>query len=129
MQDRPDAKALLEGVARFLERDLDGAVADRALSFRLKVAAHLVATVARELALDPAQESSERERLRVLLGSAETDVAALERELAFRIRAGEVPGGDERALRRALLVTLRDRLAVVQPRFDTRLDVESEAGG
>jgi len=94
----PDAAELLEAVAVFLKEDLQ--VEDRRLAYRVRVATYLVSMVARELRAD--------------LGEVDTEA------LVTRIQAGEV---DEK-LHGDLMALLREQLAVVQPHFDTALDVE-----
>ena len=130
MQDHPSKMALLTGVARFLAADLAPEVEDRDLRFRVRIAAWLVQQVALELAFDEQQDTAELERLCALLGeevpgAAPTSVRherlrELNGRLVERIRAGEV----DEALFDHVTQTLKEKLAVVQPRFDTRLEVE-----
>jgi hypothetical protein len=132
MHDSPRPDDLLAGVSRFLADQIGPTIEDRALAFRLKVALFLLATIRRELQLGDGHAHQEWSRFAELLGydhPLPTDPH--ERRLAFtqlnadlteHIRAGDV---DEQALRALMMASLRDKLAVVQPRFDTRMDSEN----
>ena len=52
MQDRPDKLSLLTAVAQLLSKQVAPAVEDRALRFRVLIAANVVGVVAREIATD-----------------------------------------------------------------------------
>ena len=129
MQDLPDKGALLVGVARFLGQDLLPHVSDRGAAFRVRIAAHLLAMVARELASEGQADPAELRAFQELLGRggevpADPEVRAAEiaehrSELAAAIRSGEVP--PEAALD-TLMQVLGARLAVSNPRFDTSLE-------
>ena len=95
---KPDAADLCDAVALFLSKELTPSIEDRRMAFRVRIAAYLVSMVGRELRAD----------------LPEQDVEAL----VAAIRQGDF---DDRS---ALMEQLRAELAVVQPRFDTRLDVE-----
>lgn len=105
---QPDATALLDAAIDYLERELlpDLAGYHR---FQCRVTVNVLAQVRRELALAPAQADAERTRLVALLGHpGERD--ALSRELAARIRAGEIALDDPALLdhlRRSLVEALR----------------------
>lgn len=131
MQDHPNKMALLTGVARFLAADLASNIEDRDLRFRTRIAAYLVQQVALELAFDEQQDAAEMKRLAALLGDDEPSpdaptsarheqLRAMNARLVERIRAGDV----DEALFDHVKKTLEEKLAVVQPRFDTRLEVE-----
>ena len=75
MHDRPTALELLEAVTEFLSTEVLPAAADHRLKFRTLVALNALAIATREL-----QASND-----LLLGSVDA------RELARRIRAGDVP--------------------------------------
>lgn len=134
MQDRPDKTTLLAAVATFLAEDVAGAVTDPGLAFRVKVAAHVLGGLAREVATEEVADDAE---LRALLGALgeegtpptgaearRTGIAAARRRLATRLR--DEPLEPERAA--ALLETLRAlagaRARVGQPRFDLSDDPE-----
>lgn len=127
MQDLPDKQTLLGALAQFLSEQVQPAITDRGLAFRVRIAAHLADTLRREVAHEEAHDAAELARLRDLLGaeglpSDRTDaIRTLNARLAQALREGTV---DADAARASLLATLRDKLAVVQPRFDTRLDLE-----
>ncbi len=92
----------------FLLSDVMGGTEGR-LRFHARVAANVIATVGRELALGPAQESDHAQRLR-RLGVA-TDAA-----LADAIRAGTL---DDRAeeIRAAVTASVAAKLAVAHPGY------------
>lgn len=129
MQDRPDKLSLLSAVAELLGTQVAPAVEDRALRFRVLIAAHVVGVVARELATEGQHWTAELGRLRALLPDLELPEAdtisdptarraALDganRALCARIGAGDL---DEAAASAHVRETLREKLSVVNPRFD-----------
>ncbi len=126
MQDRPTAIELLDAVRGFVERDVVPAL-DGTAKFHARVAANVLAIVARELALDDTQLVAEWERLDGLLGPAPLpgDPAARRAELrdrseslCARIRDGEADAGPFRdAVRTHLDATVREKLAVANPKL------------
>jgi len=102
VNDRPDAGELLRAVERFLEADVVPAL-DGVHRFHARVAANVVAIVARELETQELHLRSEWEGLSSLLGdpSALPDTLAAQRagltrrneELVRRIRAGAADQG------------------------------------
>lgn len=145
MRDRPDAPTLLRAVARFLEKDVRGALAQdpkaparepQALAFRALVAGHLAGLVASELEAAPRLDRLELARLGELLpdfepgpeaAPDEADPRRLHRayvnELAARIRRGDFDREGLARVRAHVLATLREELAVTNPRFDSRVNV------
>lgn len=125
MNDEPLAEDLLRAVERFLEQDVVPAL-DGVAKFHARVAANVVAIVAREIETEAAHTGAEWQGLSRLLGTDEE--LPEEREarrdalrsanvaLVERIRAGDADGG---AFRGELLAHLRRittaRLAVAQP--------------
>ncbi|HMG55089.1 MAG TPA: DUF6285 domain-containing protein [Kofleriaceae bacterium] len=105
---KPDAAALLDAAIDYLERELLPTLSGYH-RFQSRVTINVLAQVRRELALAPAQADAERARLAALLGhDGERD--ALSRELAARIRAGELALDDPALLdhlRRSLVEALR----------------------
>lgn len=97
---KPDAAELLDAVALFLAKELTPSIEDRGLAFRVRIAAYLVGMVSREVRAD----------------LPEQDLEAL---LAV-IRGGEA----DDLTRAEVMARLRQELAVVQPKFDTSLNVE-----
>jgi GAF domain-containing protein len=130
MQDRPTAVELLEALAAFLREEVAPRV-DGGLRFKAIVGANVAGIVAREIALGPANDRRELERLESLLGelpvAAQDDasvaerVRELSRQLCRRIEAGEA---DEGAWREQLLAHLRatvgDKLAIDNPKAKER---------
>ena len=134
MQDTPDKTTLLAGVARFLKDEVLPNTTDRGRAFRVRIAAHLVASVAREVAAEEIHDGAELERLAKLLetpfdppsgeAARRVTLTAQNDRLADAILQGD-PTLDVEAARAHVMETLREKLAVNQPRFDTRLDPES----
>jgi hypothetical protein len=125
VNDQPTAEALLRAVERFLERDVVPRL-DGVPKFHARVAANVVAMVARELELEDAQLAGEWVRLGALLrddgplppARAERRAGLLERNEALvrRIREGEGDAGPWRAaLLEHLRLTVADKLAVARP--------------
>ncbi|MCA9567260.1 MAG: hypothetical protein KC656_05435 [Myxococcales bacterium] len=121
MQDEPGKERLLAEVARFLGSDVVGAITDPGLAFRVRVAAHLVGTVAREVATEQAADEAELADLVALgvaapaTGSRAVRAAIQEGRAALAARLRE-HGGDP-ASDAALVRSLRARLQVSNPRF------------
>lgn len=127
MQDRPTATELLEAVRAFLADEVVPAL-DGHRRFHARVAANVLAIVARELEGEAAALRAEWERLAGLLGlggPAPAEPAGLRaavREataaLAERIRHGEADAGPFAARVRAhLRATVREKLAAANPRY------------
>ncbi len=137
MQERPNKLVLLSAIARFLVEDARPALSDPRLAFRALIAANLATIVASELSTDAEATRAELARLRALFPDAppvgesadgERDereqVVALTERLARRLRE-ESPGQDEVArIAAALRESLREKLAVDNPRFDTSPEIE-----
>lgn len=87
-QDRPTATELLEAVREFLEAEVLPTV-DGRLAFHTRVAANALGIVGRELALGTEHDAEEHARLVGLLGR-DAPLAELNRDLAARLRAGEL---------------------------------------
>jgi len=125
VNDDPAAPDLLRSVERFLERDVVPAL-EGVAKFHARVAANVVAMVAREIETEAEHLAGEWTRLAALLGEEgalpagrEERRAALRRRneaLVGRIRAGDADAG---AFRRQLLAHLRqtvaDKMAVSKP--------------
>ena len=134
MQDSPTNTTLLGGVARFLKEEILPNTPDRGRAFRVRIAAHLVASVAREIEGEEAHDTAELRRLAVLLDGAAPEemgeaarreaLAQYNDQLADAIRGGD-PTVDVESARAHVMETLREKLSVNQPRFDTRLDPET----
>ncbi len=136
MQERPNKLVLLTAIARFLMEEARPALSDPRLAFRALIAANLASVVASELASAPESVARDLARLRPLFpdvadgGAAESFetrralVAELNARLARHLR-DEAPSVDETARIAAVLrESLREKLAVDNPRFDTSLEIE-----
>ena len=131
MQDRPDARELLEAVRGFLEEQVVPAL-DGTRQFHARVAANVLAIVGRELALGDRALADEWRSLVELLDVAAVDpprdgatllaaVRDLNGELAARIRAGAADAGPWRSRVVAHLKRIADaRLAIANPRYRDR---------
>jgi hypothetical protein len=114
MQDEPRADEILTRVANFLKGP---AVRESGphISFQVRVCANAIEICQRQMTLAPQAEADELARLRTLLG-ADGDLPTLNRELAMRIRAGQItletPG-----LADHLWATTMAKLAVDQPNY------------
>ena len=123
MQDRPDAAELAQAVREFIEAEVLPGIDDPRLRFRTLVAANGLGILEREFAQGAPLVRREVESLARLLGYTDPVPQGLEelhrrasdlnRELARRIRAGDVPEG---ALSH-LLATVADKLRVASPRY------------
>ena len=126
MQDRPTAVELLDAVRGFVERAVIPAL-DGTARFHARVAANVLAIVARELQLADGHLAAEWQRLDALLGAAPLPAESAERraalrqrtvELCDRIRAGEADDGPFRAALLAhLAATVREKLAIANPKL------------
>ena len=128
MQDRPTTAELLDAVQGFLERDAVPAL-EGTLKFHARVAANLIAIVARELAAEDEQLAAEWLRLDGLLGgmAMPSDSAALRAalgvrtaELCERIARGDADAGPFRdAVLAHMRATVREKLTIVNPKMVT----------
>ena len=137
MQDIPDKTLLLQAVSAFLLHDVGPAIESRSLSFRLRIAAHLLMAISAELGHEEVHDRMQLQRLQEVLGldpdtpdtqrELRETIRRLDRELAGKIKHGAMNEDEQTAVRHVLLATLRDKLTVNQPRFETRLNVEDPA--
>ena len=128
MQDRPDARELLEAVRAFLEEQVVP-VLEGTRQFHARVAANVLAIIGRELVLGEDALRAEWHRLARVLRTPGTNppdggaaLAAAVRELNTRlaeaIRAGDADEGARRAEVLAhLRATSAERLAIANPKY------------
>lgn len=117
MQYRPDAAELLDAVATLLEREVLGAVPPH-LQHQVRVAGNLCRILERESRLAPSNDEAERERWAALLGH-DGPLPQLRAELAARLdEPAPLDPTTDRAIRAALLETLRADLAIAKPGYD-----------
>ena len=125
MNDQPTAEMLLRAVERFLERDVVPQL-EGVGRFHARVAANVVAMVAREIETDAEHARGEWERLAELLEiegplpEARDDRAAALRQrnqvLVDCIRAGDADTGEfRRRVLSHLRQTVDDKMAVSRP--------------
>ena len=124
MNDRPTAAELLRVVERFLADEVVPELSGPR-RYHARVAAHVVALVAREIESEEAQLRGEWERLAALLGeerpapserdALRTEIRVRTGELARRIRAGDADAGPWRdAVLAHLRATVADKLSVAR---------------
>jgi Domain of unknown function (DUF6285) len=95
MSERPTAQELAEAILEFLGGEILPTLTDHRLRFRTLVAMNALGIVYRELAALPAEDDAEQ------------------RELARRIRAGDVPPGTLARVR----TDVERRLQVASPKY------------
>jgi len=130
MQNRPAATELLDTVRELLTSEIMPTIHDDSLRFKALIAANLLAIVGRELTAGDDPLNNQISRLSGLLPRAyiapedplSDTILALNYELAEAIRSAPADsplltvGGKAWA---HLKETLRDQLAVANPKFDT----------
>jgi hypothetical protein len=126
MQDRPSVQELLSVVRQFLESEVVPALSGRR-AFHARVAANVLAIVAREIEGEEAALAAEWARLAPLVdrsdrpsGLAAMRAAVREGSAALveRIRRGDADGGPfGDAVRAHVRATVREKLAVANPRY------------
>lgn len=121
MSERPTAAELVEAVAEFLERDIvdaDGDELSGRVRFHARVAVNALGMVERELALGPALDEAEMQRLRGLFGDLhpDSDLDTLRHALAAGVRDGSL---DDRrdAIVEHIRETLRGKLEISKPGY------------
>ena len=138
MQERPNKLVLLTAIARFLNEEARPALADPRLAFRALIAANLASIVASEMMSDDDHLMSELTRLRAIFqdepdaagspipertDARRAEVLALNTRLAHALRAAD-GAIDQASVASHLRATLRDKLSVDNPRFDTARVIE-----
>jgi hypothetical protein len=123
MQDRPNAAELAQAVREFIETEVLPGIDDPRLRFRTLVAANGLGILEREIALGAPLVRREVGSLARLLGHADAlpedleelrrRASELNRELAQRIRASDIPEGTLAHL----LATVTDKLRIASPRY------------
>jgi hypothetical protein len=138
MQDRPSAQQLLDALATFLMSEVAPRLdANKALQFRVAIAANLAQVVSGELNTFDQRLLGESIRLRALfpdhpaverldVGTRTERLAAvkdLERFLAKALRKGAMAEDRRLAAGEHLWATAKETLAISNPRFDLNEDL------
>ncbi|MCC6849697.1 MAG: hypothetical protein IT294_14430 [Deltaproteobacteria bacterium] len=135
MQDRPDASELLEAVRAFLDEQVVPAL-EGTTQFHARVAANVLAIVAREIVHGERSLRAEWGRLVALLEkpaseapaseeALRTAVRELNAELVERMRAGATDQGPwDAAVLAHLRATAAERLAIANPKYAEQRRVE-----
>ena len=132
MLPTPDGATVLDAVARFLVEEVK--VEDPALAFRLRIAAHLLGVVGRDLRGGEALSHAEIDRLSRLLGSEPPELGggAPGRAAVQTLRQAVVDGIRQGAIDQGALATLQaslaGELALGNPRFVLGDLAEKEEG-
>lgn len=133
MQDRPDAREMIEVVASFIEKEINPILTDPRLRFRGLVAANVLNIIVRELVAGDTPTRAEWQRLVPLLGRPDdappersdvlrSEVQALSRDLCARIRADNTEDQTwyDEVFAHAQ-ATVIDKLRIANPRFLERV--------
>lgn len=124
MTDAPDTTALLVAIARFLSDDVVRALPDPALAFRVRIAAHTLGGLAREVTSEARMDQAELAALtggeppRVDPASRQAEIRDARAALVARIRDPATPAHELAQLRRVHLQLEGARAVLGQPRFD-----------
>jgi hypothetical protein len=102
VSERPTPDELAEAIEEFLAGEILPTLDDHRLRFRLLVALNALGIVRRELAKLPPSDDTEQ------------------RELAARIRAGDVPGGTLARVKADVVA----RLQIASPHYQERYDAD-----
>jgi hypothetical protein len=133
MQNRPDHPTLLDAVAQFLLSEVSPKLeADKALQFRVLIAANLASVVANEMRTETSRFEAEVARLRRLLPDEASALPLkapdravrldaleqLNRALSTKLEAGSLSTEALAEALEHLFTTAKQTLEVTNPRFD-----------
>ena len=113
----PSASELLNSIREFMNNEVQPAVNDPALVYKLRIASNLLATVEREIDLSPAAVSCEHAVFSELALPKGTLIQQRQ-ALSSKIQAGDY---DQQItnLAKALLEPTRQRLGIDNPKYST----------
>lgn len=118
MRNRPDASTLLDAVASFLMAEVAPRLdADKALQFRMMIAANLATVVAAELRTEDDRFAAEAERLKALVPGDASKLSSPRRDERMAALAAMEAGPDDATLNH-LWETAKQTLQASNPRFD-----------
>ena len=116
--NHPTAAELLEAVRAFLGEEIQPALTDQSLSFKLRIALNVLKIVERELRLEPQFAKQELSSLRNLLDREEGSPEELNADLCERISRGDFDR-DDGALLEWLERAALNKLAIDNPNYST----------
>ncbi len=114
----PTAAELLEAVRGFLGEEIQPALTDHNLSFKLRIALNVIKIVERELQLEPQFAQQELTSLRNLLDREEGSPEELNTDLCVRISRGDFDNDDSALLDHLERAALH-KLAIDNPSYST----------
>jgi hypothetical protein len=143
-----EREVLLFAVARFLDEEVRPHVKDPRTSFRVLIAAHLARSIGGELVVEEERTRAELAALEALaaqLGHADLGpeakgapaeartraeealrIRALTQIVADDVKSGKAAGDTLLAIRRHVEQKLVDELRIINPRFSTAREIESQ---
>lgn len=113
----PSDRQLLEAIRQFLKDEVQPAITDPAVAYRLKVAANSLSIVARECEQSEALSQLEKLRFSQLL-AVQGDAEELNRQMAQSLRDGELDAADPEVLTALKEIALA-KLAIDNPRYSS----------
>src|SRR4051812_36047500 len=134
MPERPEKDVLLDAVGRFLD-EIRPLITDPRLAFRVLIAQSLTSIVASEIRQGDAHDQAELARLSALLpdraavfapgAPTGARIRALRAVLATELRLPDPIDADRmKSIRDHIRTTLAEKLAISNPRFDLRPEIE-----
>ncbi|QQD17925.1 hypothetical protein I6N98_16525 [Spongiibacter nanhainus] len=113
----PSDRQLLEAIRQFLKEEVQPAITDPAVAYRLKVAANSLSIVARECEQSEALSQLEQTRFSQLL-AVQGDAEELNRQMAQALRDGALDAADPEVLTALKEIALA-KLAIDNPRYSS----------
>jgi len=113
--DRPNAQELVNAVREHLTKNLAPTLSGQP-AFHLLVATNVLATIERTLTNGEEMDAAEAERLKALLNTDTEDVIELNRQLAGKIKSGELDNQSGEVLEHLRRTTV-DKLNLSNPKY------------
>lgn len=121
----PSDRQMLEAIRQFLKEEVQPAITDPAVAYRLKVAANSLSIVARECEQSAALAQLEQTRYSQLL-SVQGEAEALNRHMAAALRDGELDATAPEVLAALKEIALA-KMAIDNPRYSSYQALASSA--